>query len=145
MLLHASTYKLQLARILKIVFISSVGLDPEELDRPLSESAENENLFEHFHSFLTDELSAGERHNFMAKTIKRIAALAGVLRELRPPNGLRFSLQQQSTSTELNRLFVAALLANAFLSTFPKRNINTHPTLQNFNFSGGFFKGLKDR
>ena len=36
---------------------------------------------------------------------------------------------------------VAALLANAFFSTFPKRTEKTHPTLQDFNFTN-FFKNL---
>lgn len=131
--------------VLKIVsgLFSSIGLDPEELDRPCG-SAEEEHLFEGFTRFLMNELSATERQHFMEKTIKRIATLAASIKELRPANGLRFSLQQQSTCTELNRKFVASLLAHAFLSTFPNRSINTHPTLQNFNFTH-FFKGLHDR
>lgn len=38
---------------------------------------------------------------------------------------------------------VAALLANAFFSTFPKRTEKTHPTLQDFNFSF-FFRHLNE-
>lgn len=117
----------------------SVGL--EEIERP---SAEDGHLFEDLQLFLTEELSADERQHFMATTVKRIARLAGRLKELRPPNGLRFSLQQQAGMTELSRSFIAALIANAFLSTFPNRNVSTHPTLQNFNFAH-FFKGLRDR
>ncbi|XP_075235452.1 uncharacterized protein LOC142332733 isoform X2 [Lycorma delicatula] len=43
---------------------------------------------------------------------------------------------------ELNREFVASLLAHCFFSTFPKRTIKTHPTLQDFNFTN-FFKHLE--
>ena len=42
---------------------------------------------------------------------------------------------------ELERGFIASLLAHAFFSTFPKRTIKTHPTLQDFNFTS-FFKHL---
>lgn len=38
---------------------------------------------------------------------------------------------------------VAALLANAFFSTFPKRTEKTHPTLQDFNFTH-FFRTLTE-
>lgn len=103
-----------------------------------------QNLFEDLETFVTSELSDVERQHFLGTTIKRIAGLAGRLKEFRPANGLRFSLQQQFGTMELQHIFVSSLLANAFLSTFPNRNINTHPTLQNFNFTF-FFKGLKDR
>lgn len=42
---------------------------------------------------------------------------------------------------KINYNLVAALLANAFFSTFPKRTEKTHPTLQDFNFTH-FFKSL---
>lgn len=42
---------------------------------------------------------------------------------------------------ELERGFIASLLAHAFFSTFPKRTIKTHPTLQDFNFTN-FFRHL---
>lgn len=45
-------------------------------------------------------------------------------------------------SVEINYNLVAALLANAFFSTFPKRTEKTHPTLQDFNFTH-FFKALQ--
>lgn len=115
-------------------------MDPEEIDRPL---VEQEHLFGELHAFLANDFTAEEREHFVRHTIRGIATLAGRLKDLRPPNGLRFSLQQQPGATELSHTFVASLLANAFLSTFPNRNVNTHPTLQNFNFTF-FFKGLKD-
>jgi hypothetical protein len=43
--------------------------------------------------------------------------------------------------TEFQRDFVSSLLAHSFFSTFPKRTVKTHPTLQDFNFSS-FFKHL---
>lgn len=107
------------------------------------DGADDGSVFDELQVFLLEDLCAAERQHFLEKTVKRIANLAGRLKVLRPPNGLRFSLQQQSGTTELNHSFVAALLANAFLSTFPNRSINTHPTLQNFNFTF-FFKGLRD-
>lgn len=44
-------------------------------------------------------------------------------------------------SVEISYSLMAALLANAIFSTFPKRTQKTHPTLQDFNFSN-FFKHL---
>lgn len=90
-----------------------------------------------------------------------IARRAQSLKVHRPPRGLNFSLQQQSKfikiiiplsylylilnsaadSVQISYSLMAALLANAFFSTFPKRTQKTHPTLQDFNFTN-FFKHL---
>lgn len=83
-----------------------------------------------------------ERTNFIEFTLKNIARRAHDLRCHRPPNGLSFSLQQQTDSVELNYKLVSSLLANGFFSTFPKRTVKTHPTLQDFNFTY-FFSALE--
>lgn len=44
-------------------------------------------------------------------------------------------------SVEISYSLMAALLANGFFSTFPKRTDKTHPTLQDFNFTH-FFRNL---
>lgn len=120
----------------------SVGLDPDEIDRK-DETASN-NTFAGLQHFLEQELSETEREHFLTKTITNMARLAKRLKELKPPDGLSFLLQQQGSTVELSTMFVASLVANAFFSTFPNRNAKTHPTLQNFNFSH-FFEDLKNR
>jgi hypothetical protein len=54
---------------------------------------------------------------------------------------LSFEKCVSADHVELERGFIASLLAHAFFSTFPKRTIKTHPTLQDFNFTS-FFKHL---
>lgn len=54
---------------------------------------------------------------------------------------LRFEIFVTADQVELERGFIASLLAHAFFSTFPKRTIKTHPTLQDFNFTN-FFRHL---
>ncbi|KAK4005262.1 hypothetical protein OUZ56_006977 [Daphnia magna] len=46
---------------------------------------------------------------------------------------------------EIDRRFAASLVAHAFFSTFPRRTVKTHPTLQDFNFAGHFFQHLNRR
>ncbi|XP_045024448.1 uncharacterized protein LOC123469466 isoform X2 [Daphnia magna] len=67
------------------------------------------------------------------------------LKSLKPLRGLHFSLQQQSDRVEIDRRFAASLVAHAFFSTFPRRTVKTHPTLQDFNFAGHFFQHLNRR
>lgn len=80
-------------------------------------------------------MTESERIHFVTQTMRNIAQHAKSLKTYRPPRGVAFSLQQQSDCIELSYNLVAALLANAFFSTFPKRTPKTHPTLQDFNFT----------
>uniref|UniRef100_A0A023EX02 poly(ADP-ribose) glycohydrolase n=1 Tax=Triatoma infestans TaxID=30076 RepID=A0A023EX02_TRIIF len=114
--------------------LCNVGLDPDEAE------TSDVDVFNGFHQFL-DELNDEEKFSFFNHTLPCIAQRAIDLKRLRPPNGLHFSLQQQGDRVEYNRDFVASLLAHGFFSTFPKRTLKTHPTLQDFNFTN-FFRYL---
>lgn len=115
-------------------FHNSVSLDPDEEER-------DAHLLDNLKSFVENDMSLDERTHFVTSTVQHIAQHAKNLKAYRPPRGLSFSLQQQADAVELSYDLVAALLANAFFSTFPKRTEKTHPTLQDFNFTH-FFKGL---
>ncbi|KAJ8985511.1 hypothetical protein NQ317_015055 [Molorchus minor] len=110
----------------KIYEMCSVSLDPDEEEIDPQQFVGLLNFF---------------RQRFDEKLCQLLQREALKIKELRPKNGLHFSLQQQPDCTELEYSFVSSLLANAFFSTFPKRTDKTHPTLQNFNFSN-FFKNL---
>lgn len=60
-----------------------------------------------------------------------------------PPNNKIFGCRLVADKVILNYDLIAALLANAFFSTFPKRTEKTHPTLQDFNFTA-FFRNLSE-
>ncbi|XP_062528590.1 uncharacterized protein LOC101742248 isoform X3 [Bombyx mori] len=91
--------------------------------------------------FLEEEMNEEERSHFLDNTVRIMVNRALHLKRWRPPKGLMFSLQQQSDVTELDYNFVSSLIAHALFSTFPKRTLKTHPTLQDFNFTH-FFKNL---
>jgi poly(ADP-ribose) glycohydrolase len=114
--------------------ISSVSLDPDEDNK-------DKTIFEGLQLFVETILEAEERNHFLNVTVKNLAKHAKQLKQYRPARGLSFSLQQQKDTLDLELNFIAALLANAFFSTFPKRTIKTHPTLQDFNFTH-FFTSL---
>ncbi|XP_063903078.1 uncharacterized protein LOC135122663 isoform X2 [Zophobas morio] len=118
----------------KIHDICNVSLDPEE-------DTNDPDIFVGLLNFLDNDLTSEERSNFLNKTLQNLIIRALKLKECKPKNGLHFSLQQQSDSTELEYSFISSLIANAFFSTFPKRSDKSHPTLQNFNFTH-FFKHL---
>lgn len=113
---------------------SSVSLDPDD-------DGKDQGVFDGLRHFVAEQLGEEERAHFLGHTVRHIARHARNLKLYRPPRGLNFSLQQQGDCYELSYRLVAALLANAFFSTFPKRTEKTHPTLQDFNFTY-FFKGL---
>ncbi|XP_054722786.1 uncharacterized protein LOC129232676 [Uloborus diversus] len=64
--------------------------------------------------------------------------------ENKPPEGFLYSLKKEACSFQLERSFVASLLANAFFSDFPRRSTKTHPTLQDFGMAD-FFTNLNKR
>lgn len=137
--------------IILLLLPYSVSLDPDE-DLPDPEQ------FIGLLNFLDNDLTCEERCNFLSKTLPNVIKRALSLKQLKPKDGLHFSLQQQrklafkaqnsifmrfvvADCVELEYSFVSSLLANAFFSTFPKRTEKSHPTLQNFNFCN-FFKHL---
>ncbi|XP_021705098.1 uncharacterized protein LOC5569294 isoform X1 [Aedes aegypti] len=118
----------------KLHELCNVSLDPDD-------DGKDQGVFDGLRHFIEQTLTEEERAHFLNHTVKHIAKHARNLKLHRPPRGLSFSLQQQSDSYELSYRLVAALIANAFFSTFPKRTEKTHPTLQDFNFTY-FFRGL---
>ncbi|CAG9771985.1 unnamed protein product [Ceutorhynchus assimilis] len=116
----------------KIYEMCNVSLDPED-------DTVDPEQFVGLLNFLDNEMTFEERSNFLNKTLPNIIKRALMVKELRPRRGLHFSLQQQTSVTEIDYNLAASLLANAFFSTFPKRTDKSHPTLQNFNFAA-FFK-----
>ncbi|RZF38316.1 hypothetical protein LSTR_LSTR012103, partial [Laodelphax striatellus] len=115
--------------------LCNIGLDPDEPDNS------DPTLFEGLKTFITTSMDDKERNTFFTSILPSLTRRALQLKSLRPPNGLHFSLQQHNERTELSREFIASLLAHCFFSTFPKRTLKTHPTLQDFNFTN-FFKHL---
>ncbi|XP_053600912.1 uncharacterized protein LOC128669814 isoform X1 [Plodia interpunctella] len=133
LLLASSPSKLT-GNMLKIHDMCNIGIDPDD-------DVKDPDLMKGLEQFLEEEMSENERIHFLDNTIRIMVNRALHLKRWRPPKGLMFSLQQQSDTTELDYNFVSSLIAHAFFSTFPKRTLKTHPTLQDFNFTH-FFKSL---
>lgn len=123
--------------MLKIHSMCNVGLDPDEPERP------DQTVFEAL-KLLLEEMDTAEREHFLQHTGPAMVRRALDLKNLKPPGGLHFSLQQQGDRVEYDRPFIASLLAHAFFSSYPKRTPKTHPTLQDCNFSM-FFKTLDQK
>ncbi|KAI5714589.1 hypothetical protein M8J77_002142 [Diaphorina citri] len=121
--------------MVKICNLCNVSLDIDE------DETDQGDLFTPLAEFLSTDLTREELDHFFKKTLKVLVRKALDLKHVKPVNGLQFSLQQQLDCTEFQRDFVSSLLAHSFFSTFPKRTVKTHPTLQDFNFSS-FFKHL---
>lgn len=67
----------------------SIGLDPDESEVP------DPTTFNGLESFLMNDLSSEEYSEFFNNTLPSMARRALQLKTLKPPYGLRFSLQQQ--------------------------------------------------
>ncbi|KAJ9579494.1 hypothetical protein L9F63_004842 [Diploptera punctata] len=119
----------------KIHNMCNISLDPDDEDKP------EISIFGGLEVFLESDLTEEERSHFLEVTNPSMVHRALQLKQLKPAGGMRFSLQQQVERLPTFPRFVASLLAHAFFSTFPKRTIKTHPTLQDFNFTN-FFKHL---
>ncbi|KAL4715231.1 hypothetical protein ACJJTC_007813 [Scirpophaga incertulas] len=133
LLLASAPHKLT-ANMLKIHDMCNIGIDPED-------DIKDPDLIKGLEQFLNEEMTEEQLRHFLDNTIRIMVNRALHLKRWRPPKGLMFSLQQQSDATELDYNFVSSLIAHAFFSTFPKRTLKTHPTLQDFNFTH-FFKNL---
>ncbi|XP_068628369.1 uncharacterized protein [Battus philenor] len=133
LLLASAPVKLT-ASMMKIHDMCNIGIDPDD-------DIKDPDLMKGLEQFLDEELTDEERRNFLDNTIRIMVNRALHLKRWRPPKGLMFSLQQQSEVIELDYNFLSSLVAHAFFSTFPKRTLKTHPTLQDFNFTN-FFKNL---
>ncbi|CAB3359259.1 Hypothetical predicted protein [Cloeon dipterum] len=126
----------KLARVLTSIHaLCNVGLDPDEPDTVDPEQ------FTKLSWFLEKECDEYEREEILSKSIPCMVKYALKLKELKPANGVHFSLQQQEDYVSMEKRLAASLLSHAFFSSFPKRSLKTHPTLLDFNFSH-FFKHL---
>ncbi|XP_059487768.1 uncharacterized protein LOC132203758 isoform X2 [Neocloeon triangulifer] len=125
-----------LTRVLTSIHaLCNVGLDPDE-----PETVDPEQ-FTKLTWFLEKECDMYEREEILSKAIPCMVKYALKLKELKPANGVHFSLQQQADNVSMDKRLAASLLSHAFFSSFPKRSLKTHPTLLDFNFSH-FFKHL---
>lgn len=123
--------------MLKVHDTCSINLDPDEI--PLKG---DETRFRDFEEYLTDVLNDSHRLHFFKAVLPGLVSSAQRLRVLKPVPSFQFSLQQEDGANYYERRFLASMVANAFLSTFPRRTIKTHPTLQDFSF-GEFFRHLQ--
>ncbi|XP_046461885.1 uncharacterized protein LOC124208188 isoform X2 [Daphnia pulex] len=126
--------------LLKIYNLCNTSLEPDE------ETLGDQKVFDVFCDEVVDTwLSDDERQDLFDTQLPTMVDYALQLKSLKPLRGLHFSLQQQSDRVEIDRRFAASLVAHAFFSTFPRRTLKTHPTLQDFNFAGHFFQHLHRR
>ncbi|GFU41225.1 uncharacterized protein NPIL_661881 [Nephila pilipes] len=122
------------------LFYCSVSLDPDDIQRT---NQGHPGILE-LRRFMEEELSEEERTRFLAHTLPRMVSKASNLKRLKPSFGFLYSLRREERRFELDKTLVSSLLANAFFSTFAKRNVKTHPTLQDFRMVH-FFTYLQKR
>ncbi|KAG8199815.1 hypothetical protein JTE90_000906 [Oedothorax gibbosus] len=123
----------QLADAMNTIFdMCSVSLDPDDAALPL----EGHPGIVELGRFVDEVLSETERGRFLKETIPKLATRAAELK--RPSAGFLYSLRKEEGEFRVPRPLVSSLLANAFFSTFPKRNAKTHPTLQDFRMADFF-------
>ncbi|XP_043222131.1 uncharacterized protein LOC122381707 [Amphibalanus amphitrite] len=111
--------------------LCNVGLDPT--DDPVDPAR-----FEGLRLYV-GQLAAADRTKLFRTTLPCMVNYALKLRIFKPRESLQYSLQQQAGTVELDRRFIASLVANCFFSTFPKRSAISHPTLLDVNFSAFFY------
>ncbi|XP_071533606.1 uncharacterized protein [Panulirus ornatus] len=99
--------------------LCNVSIEPE-----LSEAVP-EDVFAGVERFLTNEADP----EFFRRTLPTMVDAALRLKDLKPPQGLTYSLQQQSEDLVIDRRLVSSLLAHTFFCTLPRRSLISHPTL----------------
>lgn len=75
--------------LLQSFTINSIGIDPED-------DVKDPELMKGLEQFFEEEMTDEERRQFLDNTIRIMVNRALHLKKWRPPNGLMFSLQQQS-------------------------------------------------
>ncbi|GFU37470.1 uncharacterized protein TNCV_4274121 [Trichonephila clavipes] len=131
----------QMARLMASLYdLCRVSLDPDDAQRT---DQGHPGLLE-LRRFVEEELSEEERTRFLSHTLPRMASKASDLKQLKPSVGFLYSLRREERRFKLDKVLVSSLLANAFFSTFAKRNSKTHPTLQDFRMVH-FFAHLQKR
>lgn len=78
----------------------------------------NEHIFDHLFEVIEHQFSPEDRQRFLKKTLPCIARYASALPELKPTK-FEYLLASRPAKLHLDRKFVAALIANAFMSTLP--------------------------
>ncbi|XP_063611285.1 uncharacterized protein LOC134784986, partial [Penaeus indicus] len=96
-----------------------VAIDPD-LNEPVPPD-----VFAGVEKFLDVEVE----QDFFSKTLPSMLEAALRLKDLKPPQGLRYSLQQQHEEVTMERALVTSLLAHVFFCTLPRRSLISHPTL----------------
>ncbi|XP_045584681.1 uncharacterized protein [Procambarus clarkii] len=99
--------------------LCNVSIDPD-----MSEALPEE-MFAGVEQFLRLEADPG----FFSTTLPTMLDAALSLKELKPPQGLTYSLQQQGEDLVLERELASSLLAHIFFCTLPRRSPIFHPTL----------------
>lgn len=97
----------------------SISLDPEE-------DIQDPNLFAELAKFLDDELTPAEREQVFTKTIPRLVYHAKSLKSTKPPQGLHFSLQQQSMD-KIDAELIFFFFLNIMNSLFTVLSLNSIP------------------
>ena len=78
-----------MAHKLDFFIFCSISLDPDDEDRP------EISIFGGLETFLESDLTEEERSHFLEVTNPSMVHRALQLKQLKPPGGMRFSLQQQ--------------------------------------------------
>ncbi|XP_042872017.1 uncharacterized protein LOC122253204 isoform X2 [Penaeus japonicus] len=99
--------------------LCNVAIDPD-LNEPVPPD-----VFAGVEKFLSVEVE----QDFFSKTLPAMLEAALRLKDLKPPQGLRYSLQQQHEDVVMERALVTSLLAHIFFCTLPRRSLISHPTL----------------
>eukprot|EP00096_Caligus_rogercresseyi_P009311 TRINITY_DN3140_c0_g1_i1.p1 TRINITY_DN3140_c0_g1~~TRINITY_DN3140_c0_g1_i1.p1 ORF type:complete len:670 (-),score=125.83 TRINITY_DN3140_c0_g1_i1:159-2168(-) len=109
--------------------------------------------FEDFVYVIEKRFNDADRSRFFHQTLPYMARYAMSLKELAPRKkrkktknqeteecggGLCFSISKTNETTTLDRRFVASLIANAFFSTFPKREVHIGLMVPTFRFENLF-------
>ena len=81
-----------------MILFNSTSLEPEE---ETSNNSVDEHLFDILCDFVDDGMSPEERQEFFEIQLPLIADAALQLKALKPLKGFHYSLQQQSTSSDL--------------------------------------------
>lgn len=102
--------------------LTDVSLDPD----PPEGGGGVEDVVAAVEDFLRRE---GDALEVWEVALPSLVSAALALKDLKPPHGLTYSLQQQGGDVVVARRLAASLLAHMFLGTLPRRGPLTHPTL----------------
>lgn len=99
-----------------------------------SELTIQQTCFHGLKKFFMKHAAPEESDMFITKTLPAIATFALSLEHLKPQDGLSYSQALVNYSVKLDRVFIASVLANAFLCLFPNLPESMSEKLQGINF-----------